>query len=176
MGRESRFDRIEGDWYPTPESAASRLLPHLAPATTFIEPCAGDGRLVDWLQAAGHKCLSAFDINPRRPDIVQLNAMDWEGGLSLGTMIITNPPYARPVMHAMIDHFVQRSWCTWLLLEASWAHTKQAAPFLPHCAKIVSVGRMQIFDGTGTSGKKDFAWYQFVRRRSSAIQFYGWPL
>ena len=44
--------------------------------------------------------------------------------------IITNPPYTRPLMHALIEHFA-RILPTWLLLETDWASTKQAAPFMP---------------------------------------------
>ena len=47
--RAGQFERRPNDYYPTPESAVGPLLPHLAPATRFIEPCAGDGALIDHL-------------------------------------------------------------------------------------------------------------------------------
>src|SRR5262249_20061992 len=50
-----------------------------------------------------------------------------------------NPPYTRPLMHALIWHFA-RILPTWLLLETDWASTQQAAPFMPSCSDIVSVG------------------------------------
>ena len=37
---------------------------------------------------------------------------------------------------------------TWLLFDADWAHTKQAAPYLRHCSHIVSVGRVHWMAGT----------------------------
>ena len=47
MGKRSDFDRIPRDYYPTPKAAVGPLLPHLLPATLFIEPCAGEGHLID---------------------------------------------------------------------------------------------------------------------------------
>ena len=43
IGKRSTFDRIPQDSYPTP-----------AAGTQFIEPCAGEGRLVEHLERAGH--------------------------------------------------------------------------------------------------------------------------
>ena len=60
--------------------------------------------------------------------------------------IITNPPYERPVMHALIAHF-QRIAPTWLLLELDWTATKQAIPYLAACRDIVSIGRLKWISG-----------------------------
>lgn len=62
MGKRSSFERVERDFYPTPLEAVHPLLPHLNESSRFIECCAGDGRLVRHLEAAGHSCVSAFDI------------------------------------------------------------------------------------------------------------------
>lgn len=43
MGKRSAFKRAPRDLYPTPLEAVRPLLPHLAPATRYVEPCAGDG-------------------------------------------------------------------------------------------------------------------------------------
>jgi len=40
MGKRSDFERVERDFYPTPEAAVLPLLPHLPDSYfTFIEPC-----------------------------------------------------------------------------------------------------------------------------------------
>ena len=62
MGKRSDFDRAPRDFYPTPREAVLPLLPHLGQRTLFSEPCAGDGALVDHLQAAGHLCIFESDI------------------------------------------------------------------------------------------------------------------
>ena len=51
MGRRSDFPRIPRDAYATPAEAVVPLLPFLAPATRFIEPCAGDGALTRHLRS-----------------------------------------------------------------------------------------------------------------------------
>jgi hypothetical protein len=86
--------------------------------------------------------------------------------------IITNPPYIRPLMHALIEHFA-RSLPTWLLLETDWACTKQAAPFLRSCSDIVSVGRLRWIEGTSMSGMQNFAWYRFNARHSAGPMFHA---
>ena len=57
-------------------------------------------------------------------------------------VIITNPPYTRPLIRALIGHFA-RGLPTWLLIETDWASTKQAAPPMLLCSDIVSVGRLR---------------------------------
>jgi hypothetical protein len=49
-----------------------------------------------------------------------------------------------------------------LLLDADWAHTKQAAPFLPSCSDIVAIGRVKWFPDSKFSGKDNCSWYRFA--------------
>ena len=85
MGRRSDFPRIPRDAYPTPVKAVLPLLPFLAPATRFIEPCAGDGALSRHLEQHAHVCLSAFDIEPRNPSVVRRDAASGSVMASTGT-------------------------------------------------------------------------------------------
>lgn len=62
MGKRSDFERNPRDYYQTPYEAVIPLLPHLvAPhsargyVANFVEPCAGDGRLVRHLEKHGHR-------------------------------------------------------------------------------------------------------------------------
>lgn len=102
MGKRSDFERVPRDFYPTPAEAVPPLLAHLSPGTKFIEPCAGDGALVDHLTAHGHRCLQASDIDPRRAGIAQVDALDLAWGPEA---FITNPPWDRKVLHPLIIHF-----------------------------------------------------------------------
>ena len=47
MGKRSDYVRVERDFYPTPIAAVEPLIPHLPYAFDYVEPCAGDGRLID---------------------------------------------------------------------------------------------------------------------------------
>ena len=109
MGKRSEFDRIPRDFYPTPPSAIKPLLPYLhnADVKLFCEPCAGDGQLIDMLELAGLMCCYKSDIEPRRSDIVQHDALELEEMKILeADAIITNPPWRRDLLHLMIEYFM----------------------------------------------------------------------
>ena len=127
MGRRSDFPRIPKDAYATPAKAVLPLLPFLAPATRFIEPCAGDGALTRHLEEHGHVCVGAFDIEPRNPSVVRRDALTLTAG-EVGTAdcFITNLPWSRPLLHPLIDH-LRGLLPVWTIIDANWAHTKQAA-------------------------------------------------
>ena len=129
MGRRSNFPRIDKDAYDTPPEAVLPLLPYLHPGTRFIEPCGGKGALTAALEERGHQCFYTCDIAPRAPGIVKRDALGLVGSDVLAAdMFITNPPWTRKRLHPLIDHFrLLRP--TWLLFDANWAFTQQAAPF-----------------------------------------------
>ena len=165
MGKRSNFPRRERDFYPTPRAAVLPLIPFLREVRTFAEPCCGDGALVRHLEAFGLRCVYAGDIATGQDAL----ALDTYGDADA---IITNPPYERKTMHALIGHFA-RILPTWLLLETDWASTKQAAPFMPSCSDMVSVGRLRWIEGTTMSGKQNFAWYRFDARHSAGPIFHA---
>ena len=170
MGKRSNFKRVARDFYPTPREAIEPLVSHLPKTGLFAEPCAGDGRLIDGIEELSNlHCYLAVDVEPRRDDIgvgdaltVDINGCD---------LIITNPPWDRKILHSMIENLSKQK-PTWLLFDADWAHTQQAVPYLEHCSKIVSVGRVKWFGNM--TGKDNCAWHLFQREALSApIEFYG---
>jgi hypothetical protein len=171
MGRRSDFERIPRDKYFTPYEAVVPLLPHLAPGTHFVEPCAGDGRLVRHLEKHGHVCIDAFDIAPDSPDVDTADALTAIWDAKPGECVITNSPWDRKILHPFIDHWrVQMP--TWLLFDAEWMHTRQSAPFMPYCHKIVSVGRVKWIEGSKMTGKESSAWFLFDAFEAPTV-FYG---
>ena len=74
-------------------------------------------------------------------------------------------------MHALIEHF-QNMAPTWLLLDADWKQTHQAAPFLPHCSDIVAIGRVKWIEGSKHTGKDNHAWYRFDAGHKSGPVFH----
>lgn len=154
MAKRSSFERRAADAYLTWDPRAVRpLLPHLPPGTRFCEPCVGRGDLAQQLVAAGHECVHASDIE---------SGVD---ALSLGPLpagVITNPPWSRPVLHAMISHWLQTAPFAWLLFDADWCHTKQSTLLMQNCSDIVAVGRVRWIEGTSTDGKDNCAWYRFA--------------
>jgi hypothetical protein len=76
MGKRSNFKRVARDFYPTPLKAVIPLIPHIKEFSTFVEPCAGDGSLIDILEDHGMSCTSACDIAPQREDIATFDAIN----------------------------------------------------------------------------------------------------
>jgi hypothetical protein len=171
--RTPGLKRRKHDKYYTPFEAVGPLIPHLISAAGFVEPCAGDGRLVEHLQLYGLKNTYSCDIEPDDPDcwIDKRDAMTLTSAdMGLADYIITNPAWSRDILHPMIDHFRQLR-PTWLLFDADWMHTKQAAPYLEYCSDIVSVGRVSWMEN-GKGGMDNCAWYCF-RKNLYLPTFHG---
>jgi hypothetical protein len=170
VGKRSSFERVPRDFYPTPEAAVLPLLPHLPSEAHYAEPCAGDGALIDHLCDAGHICVDAWDIEPQQADILTDDARvrrsvraDW---------YITNPPWAREILHPIIRNLAEHK-PTWLLFDADWMHTRQAAPFMPLLRKVVSVGRVKWIPDSPFTGKDNCCWYLFDASAAAPAQFVG---
>lgn len=172
MGKRSTFDRNPRDFYPTPEAAVPALIPHLTAGNVFVEPCAGNGALIRHLEAHGADCAYAQDIEPQSDGIHAGDALEGFECHPDVDYIITNPPWHRPTLHAMIEVFTAHK-PTWLLLDADWVHTKQAAPYMPKLAKIVAVGRLKWIPDSKYTGKDNCAWHLFDRHHVGPAAFYG---
>lgn len=175
--RGADFPRRKNDLYPTPYHGIVPLLPYLEPHTHFLEPCAGDGRLIGYLQEHGHICEGAWDITPQDPCIRELDANYLVTGLPRDSvMFITNPPWTRQLLHPLIVHLTGQH-NTWLLFDADWPHTIQAKPYLPYCSLIVSAGRIRWMEGDpadkGHSPLDNCAWYLFTATRGPGPIFCG---
>ncbi len=169
MGKRSDFERAKLDYYPTPASAVMALVPLLTRGQTFCEPCAGAGVLAGHLENYSLRCVSAFDVRPLAPGIRQHDA-SWieESDLNGAELIITNPPWDRPVLHQIIER-CSRLRPTWLLFDADWMHTKQSIPFMPLLRAIVSVGRVKWIPDSKMTGKDNCAWYHFAPGHGDTI-------
>lgn len=175
MGKRDpgKFEREDRDHYRTWDPAAVRpLLHHLPPRCRFIEPCAGDGALADQLTAAGHRCVAMVDIAPKRGDVQRGDAMRIKWPTRTGFFIM-NPPFKSDLMLPMIRHLAPQA-RTWSLQPADWMHNAEARPFLPWLQRIVSIGRICWFEGTGVKSLDNFAWYLFDGQNPrELIEFYG---
>jgi hypothetical protein len=169
MGKRSNFERNPRDYYTTPQEAVFPLLAHLPRRAQFIEPCAGDGRLVRHLTKQGHSCVYACDIEPQPSDGVLIHRRDvlfFDNQFLPSTdYIITNPPWSREMLHPMIEKFRMHAQ-TWLLFDAGFMHNKESKPFLRYCRRIVSVGRVS-WMGNGISSMDDCCWYEFIAKETT---------
>lgn len=155
MGKRSDFKRNKADKYRTPPEGMFPLRPYLKPGATFIDPCAGDGRIARHIPG----CVQQFDLEP--DDLFMAIGDALSAVLVPCDYICTNPPWSRNVLHPMITRFRQHA-PTWLLFDADWAYTKQAAPFMIYCRYVVAVGRLKWFPDSKDHGKDSCAWYLFL--------------
>lgn len=170
MGKRSNFKKRERSFYPTPYPAVPPLLPYLNPVGEhFIEPCYGAGDLARHLWQNGHTCIEAYDIEPLSSDVSLANAT--EAKYPSADCFITNPPWDRIYLHAIIEN-LRNQLPTWLLFDADWMHTKQAAPYLPYCSMIVSVGRVKWIPDSKHTGKDNCCWYLF-QKEEQETKFFG---
>lgn len=173
MGKrtKTKHPRIPRDLYQTVDPrAVPPLLPHLPKNPRYVEPFAGAGALV--AQLAGHaECVLASDIVPLAEGIAQADAFSVI--VPPGAIVITNCPWTRPILHRTIIHFSDQ--CrTFLLFDAGWAFTAQAAPYLDRCRKIIVVGRLKWIPGSKFQAMDDAAWYEFGQPvPGSRPVFYG---
>jgi hypothetical protein len=152
MGKRSTFPRFPQDAYATPWEAVVPLLDHLAPRTRYIEPCGGEGRLIEHLKRAGHTCVGYYDL--------PFDARTTRYVVDDADRFITNPAWRRDVLHPILVNLSDQL-PTWLLLDADWVHTKQAIPYLPRLRKIVSVGRVKWIPGSPFTSKDNCVWCLF---------------
>lgn len=161
MGKRSSFERIPKDFYRTFDARAlPPLIPHLRPGGCFSEPCAGEADLIRQMVGAGFTLQDAMDLEPKDDRIRQGDAL--VDDLGHPEMFVTNPPWSRPILHALIVRLSDIA-PTFLLFDSNWANTKQAGPFMDRCRKIIQVGRLIWIPGTKMTGKDDVAWYEFGR-------------
>jgi hypothetical protein len=168
MGKRSNFERRPQDSYDTPAEAAAPLAPHLKPSTRFVEPCAGNGYLIGHLKRAGHVLIGAYDL----PHDARVKRYV---GIEDGVVFVTNPPWRREILHALIVNLSDQA-PTWLLIDADWVHTRQSIPYLPRLRTIVSVGRVRWIPDSRYDGKDNCCWHLFDRPRpgrQAPIQFIG---
>ncbi len=138
------------------------------PSTRFIAPCAGDGRLIGYLQEHGHVCEAAMDIHPLDPCIAQMDALEWQSPYRYADFyVIENPPWTRELLHQLIIHCSDQH-PTWFLFDLNWLgqlHEKDPLNGRCHlrCRKVVVVGQVKWFEGTNQRSFDHAAWYLFTR-------------
>lgn len=171
MGKRSNFDRKPRDFYPTPLEAFIPLIDHLRGTVAFIEPCAGDVRLMDHLESCGFSCVEKYDIEPQREDVIKADVFS-VNKFKTADFFITNPPWDRKILHPLICHLSTKA-PTWLLFDADWMHTQQSSEYMRICKKIISVGRVKWIPESKMTGKDNCAWYLFDKDFHGVTEFVG---
>lgn len=170
MGKREliKKERSPRDYYGTIDPAAVvALAPFLDAGTRYIEPCAGGGHLMDLMASVAPlvRCVSAYDIEPQRADVVQRSCLSLTNKDTVGVdCFATNPPFQWDMLQPILDH-LPTLLPTWLLLPSDLMHNKRVSPYMRKCTDVVSIGRLYWFlseNGKGIKGVDNFCWYRFV--------------
>lgn len=140
----------------------------------YGEPCAGAADLINLLDHhTSLECGFGLELDPQdeclanRWPIARGNALALTERDCAGVdLFITNPPWDRKLLHQLIRHLAGLR-PTWLLFDASWAFTKQAAPFRRILTDVAAVGRLKWFEGSRHDPPDDCAWYRFCAAEAS---------
>lgn len=175
--------RKKNDFYATTDPRViAPLLAHVPPGTVYAEPCAGEGDLIHLLERAGLVCDWALELEPPgdfplprwpigRGNALNLTERDLAAMGDAASVFITNPPWGRTMLHALIHHLAAIK-PTWMLFDASWAFTRQAAAFGPICTDVVTVGRVKWFENSRHDPPDDCAWYRFDAQAPHPTRFH----
>lgn len=182
MGKRSDFDRKDKDFYVTPIEAVRPLIPHLRFRGTILytDPCYGTGAIEEALNelSSNHYIYMAYDLYPELSNGLAKKANATKFGYSSAAhCFITNPPWDRSkkngeILHKIIDNLAGQK-PTWLLFDSDWAFTKQSAPYMKYCVKMVAVGRVKWFEDSKSTGKDNCAWYLFDKNHAGPTEFVG---
>lgn len=170
--------RHADDFYATPAWCTRAILSHLPESHTILDPCCGDGAILDVLAAErpnaqrlgieiddgrtetnkvkGHIVACADALGPSR----------WAGGAV--DLILTNPPFG------LAMEFVQRA-CdevfhggtVAMLLRLPWLASQKRAPWLrENTPSVYVLPKRPSFTGKGTDAT-DYAWMVWSPRPST---------
>ncbi len=184
MGKRSNFDRKSKDFYETPVEAIAPLAKHIKFGARYIDPCYGGGNITRHLYAVADwaECVGRYELFPEnyKQDcgIITADATSHIYMNNRSNMFITNPPWDRSkkngeTLHKIINNLAGQK-PTWLLFDADWMHTIQAAEYMKYCVKVVSIGRVKWFEDSKFSGKDNVCWYLFDKNKAGCkTQFIG---
>lgn len=165
MSKYSRkFKRANNDFYETPEDAVKFLAPYLPERFTYYEPCVGNGKLIKGLaENTDGICVGYSDAFSYLYDLEGSPCIDAQELSVKDTefdFFITNPPWTRKILHAIIKNLSNQR-PTWVLFDGEWCFTKQSKDFRDRLRRVVPTYRIKWIAGTPHNSKSGSAWYLF---------------
>lgn len=171
--------RHPDDYYATPAWCTRAILPHLRPRSSFcdndtvIDPCCGDGAILDVLaEAYPHARGLGIELNEGRHAIASakghaairgdaLGPLPWASGIEL---VVMNPPFKLSM------EFVERSLqevqpggTVAVLLRLAWlASQKRAAWLRKNTPSVYVLPKRPSFTGKGTDST-DYGWFVWTK-------------
>lgn len=177
---ESGFERVDGDFYPTPAWVTECLLAKATLRGPIWEPCCGDGAVAKVLTAAGHEVV-ATDLVDRGFGSTGVDFFTASRLPEGCRTLVTNPPYgdggfrgragkAAGNMLGFVEHAIrlaqQAEGQLALLVRFQWIAGRRVASLLAEAkmhSAIVLTRRIRWFDNGGKykTGQHHHAWIFF---------------
>lgn len=170
----NRGQRKASDFYQTPFSMTEKLLEveHFDRGLPILEPCRGDGAIVEVLVEKGYKQITSYDIT----DGTDFLETEEEYG-----NLITNPPYSLAkefILHAMDVTLIKIA----MLLPLSYLHGKNRYETFFKNVSSCPLTRIHVFtrcpmlngdvrlDGKYNTGMQIYAWYIWEKINTPQVQ------
>lgn len=181
VSRKHGKAKRDHEWYPTPGWVTERLLERLRlpkrRALSLLEPCSGDGAIVDVVDArrSCRDIWTTIDIRPEargsragthytgdaREVLERLCDLDLGARWDLG---VTNPPFT--LADDFVRAMVPRCERTAMLLGLDWySGPRRAVLERFPCSRVIVIPERISFDGKG-SDQRTHAWFVFEREDS----------
>lgn len=166
----SRFERMPRDLYRTPPDTAALLARHLPAEYRFIAPCAGDGGFVQTLEAHGHHCAYAADIEPLAEGITRADGAQIPAEYD-GLPVIENPPFSRTLFRRLMLSWLEQGREVWALMPLGYLANEWTwkAGLPQRCHEVLMLPRVQWFaNEAGMKETRDHVFALFKPEDSSA--------
>lgn len=116
-------NRDPKDFYPTDRNSVRAILPHLPRDSSFWEPCAGDGRIIQMLRESGRDA-NGCDLFPQdTPYYPKGGSIDYLKDYSPRDFVLTNPPFS--VAFEMAQHAFRHALEFMFLLRLSFLESEE---------------------------------------------------
>ena len=169
--------RTPADYYPTPHWCVRRLLEEVElPGGHWVEPCAGDGDIIQAVQATRQdiawtanevreECQARLEELVASSDVRIGDTLEWSPARR-AAVAITNPPF-RLAME-MVEWSIANAEVAVLLLRLNFLGTAKRAQFMrKHPPDVYVLPNRPSFTGKGTDSI-EYAWFIWDSRRAEA--------
>lgn len=162
--------RVENDFYETPSWCVDAILPHLPLGGRLLDPCAGNGAILNASEHAFSRCFG-IEINPVLvPDVGSIRAQrqEWTnldalviGFWPLVDVVLMNPPFNKKeeFVSRSIKEQAQHNGASCALLPLGFMASKKRRDFLrANPCDFHVLSKRPSFNGIGTDSC-DYAWF-----------------
>ncbi len=159
-------ERDARDFYRTPAYTIASILPHLRGGGTALDPCAGDGAILDALRKSGRwGCVAGIELDPmlaaKAPACIHADAlaMSWARPDS----IVMNPPFkhALEFLEKALAEVGPNGEVAALLKLAFMASKGRKAFHDAHPSDVFVLSKRPSFAHNATDKGQEYGWFRF---------------